>query len=100
MHDHMEKAWLDLDYAPKLPRDKTRGIGIVGAGAIVQACHLPAYRMAGLNVVPLTPSELEDAFRSLKEKPVRESQEKQDLILLKQKLQESIPILKERKHNN
>lgn len=45
---------------------------------------------------PLTPGELEDAFRSLKEKLVRESQEKQDLILLKQKLQESIPILKER----
>lgn len=42
---------LDLDYKPKLPRNKSRGIAIVGAGAIVQACHLPAYRMAGFNVV-------------------------------------------------
>lgn len=61
MHDHMEKAWLDLDYAPKLPRDKTRGIGIVGAGAIVQACHLPAYRMAGLNVVGIYDLDREKA---------------------------------------
>ncbi|MDQ0874462.1 putative dehydrogenase [Paenibacillus sp. V4I3] len=42
---------LDLDYKPKVPRNKSKGIGIVGAGAIVQACHLPAYRMGGLNVV-------------------------------------------------
>jgi predicted dehydrogenase len=49
----MEKSrvLLDLDYKPKVPRNKTLGIGIVGAGAIVQACHLPAYRMGGLNVV-------------------------------------------------
>lgn len=58
MHDHMEKAWLDLDYAPKLPRDKMRGIGIVGAGTIVQACHLPAYRMAGVERGPSDPKRI------------------------------------------
>jgi predicted dehydrogenase len=42
---------VDLDYKPKLPKNKSIGIGIVGAGAIVQACHLPAYKMAGFNVV-------------------------------------------------
>lgn len=42
--------WLDLDYKPRLPEDKSMGIGIVGAGEIVDACHLPAYRMAGLRV--------------------------------------------------
>ncbi len=43
--------WLDLDYRPKLPKDKTRGIGIIGAGEIVKSCHLPAYRRAGFHVV-------------------------------------------------
>ena len=40
-----------LDYLPKLPKDKSMGIGIVGAGQIVQSAHLPAYRLAGFNVV-------------------------------------------------
>lgn len=50
----MEQAhtdWLDLEYKPALPHDRTIGIGIVGAGEIVEACHLPAYRMGGLSVV-------------------------------------------------
>ncbi|QNK55284.1 Gfo/Idh/MocA family protein [Paenibacillus sp. PAMC21692] len=46
-----QAGWLDLDYKPKLPKDLSCGIGIVGAGAIVQACHLPAYRMGGLNII-------------------------------------------------
>ncbi len=40
-----------LNYRPPLPRNKTMGIAIVGAGEIVEAAHLPAYRLAGLNVV-------------------------------------------------
>ncbi len=44
---------LDLDYRPRLPRDLGRGIAIVGAGGIVRAAHLPAYRMAGFRVVGL-----------------------------------------------
>jgi predicted dehydrogenase len=43
-------AWLDLDYKPALPNHKNMGIAIVGAGEIVEACHLPAYRMAGFRV--------------------------------------------------
>lgn len=42
---------LELDYKPKLPRNKERGIGIIGAGEIVVHAHLPAYRMAGFRVV-------------------------------------------------
>src|SRR5690242_19149896 len=42
--------WLDLDYRPALPADRNMGIGIVGAGEIVDACHLPAYRMGELHV--------------------------------------------------
>lgn len=42
---------LDVDYKPKLPRDLTKGIGIVGAGEIVVHAHLPAYRMAGFHVI-------------------------------------------------
>ncbi|MBD2847453.1 Gfo/Idh/MocA family oxidoreductase [Paenibacillus sp. IB182496] len=49
----MDTKWLDLDYKPALPEDKSRGIAIVGAGEIVESCHLPAYRMAGLRVVGL-----------------------------------------------
>jgi predicted dehydrogenase len=40
-----------LNYGPMMPRDRSRGIGIVGAGEIVRAAHLPAYRMADFNVV-------------------------------------------------
>lgn len=42
---------LTLDYKPVLPSNKKMGIGIVGAGQIVQAAHLPAYQLAGFNVV-------------------------------------------------
>jgi len=45
---------LDLDYLPKLGNRRDYGIGIVGAGAIVNAAHLPAYRKAGFNVIGIT----------------------------------------------
>jgi len=41
---------VDLDYHPKLGKKLDFGIGICGAGFIVEACHLPAYRKAGFNV--------------------------------------------------
>jgi predicted dehydrogenase len=47
-------GWLNLDYKPKLPKNKSLGIGIVGAGEIVREAHLPAYQMAGFNVVGIT----------------------------------------------
>lgn len=37
------------------------GIGIVGAGGIVQYAHLPAYRAAGLRVVAITDLDLDKA---------------------------------------
>lgn len=41
----------DLKEAPCLPADPKRyGIGIVGAGGIVESAHLPAYRKAGFRV--------------------------------------------------
>ncbi|GGE45663.1 oxidoreductase [Pullulanibacillus camelliae] len=42
---------LDLAYHPELPKDKSKGIAIVGAGEIVRASHLPAYRLAEFHVV-------------------------------------------------
>ncbi|QGQ98375.1 gfo/Idh/MocA family oxidoreductase [Paenibacillus psychroresistens] len=41
----------ELIYA--LPKKHDYGIGIIGAGGIVNAAHLPAYRKAGLNVVAI-----------------------------------------------
>lgn len=43
----------DDDILPKVPV-RTLGIGIVGAGAIVRAGHLPAYRQAGFRVSAIT----------------------------------------------
>jgi predicted dehydrogenase len=51
----------DTDYLPKLPKNKSIGIGIVGAGAIVESCHLPAYQMAGLNIIGIYDIDREKA---------------------------------------
>ena len=45
--------FLDLDYLPRLPRDKSPGIGCIGAGFIMADCHLVAYRQAGFNPVAI-----------------------------------------------
>jgi len=42
---------MNLIYKPRLPDNKSMGIGIVGAGDIVMNAHLPAYRMAGFHVI-------------------------------------------------
>ena len=44
---------LDLDYLPKLPKDKSPGIGCVGSGFIMADCHLVAYRNASFNPVAI-----------------------------------------------
>src|ERR671914_337987 len=44
---------LDLDFLPRLPKDKSVGIGCVGAGFIMADCHLVAYRNAGFNPVAI-----------------------------------------------
>ncbi|MCO6455734.1 MAG: Gfo/Idh/MocA family oxidoreductase [Pirellulaceae bacterium] len=45
---------LQLDYLPRLPRDRQVPIGCIGAGFIMSDCHLPAYRQSGLNPVAIT----------------------------------------------
>jgi predicted dehydrogenase len=45
---------LPLDYTPKLPSNPDYGIGLVGAGQIVNQAHLPAYRKAGFRVLAIT----------------------------------------------
>jgi predicted dehydrogenase len=44
---------LDLEYLPRLPRERGRGIGCVGAGFIMSDCHLPAYRAASFRPVAI-----------------------------------------------
>lgn len=55
---------LGLDYHAELPSRLDRPIGIVGAGAIVNAAHLPAYRKAGFNVVAVTDLDRQAAART------------------------------------
>ena len=52
---------LDLDYLPRLPRQKDLGIGCVGAGFIMRDCHLLAYRQAGYNPVAITSRQVDRA---------------------------------------
>jgi len=52
-----------IDYRPRLPQRRDRGIGLVGAGGIVQYGHLPAYKQAGFNVVGITDLNLDRAHR-------------------------------------
>ena len=40
-------------HLPPLPRDRSVGIGCIGAGFIMADCHLVAYRAAGLNPVAI-----------------------------------------------
>ena len=44
---------LDLDYLPRLPRNKDVPIGCIGSGFIMADCHLVAYRKAGFNPVAI-----------------------------------------------
>lgn len=44
---------LNLDYLPKLPKNKRVRIGCVGSGFIMADCHLVAYRQAGFNPVAI-----------------------------------------------
>jgi predicted dehydrogenase len=49
-----------LSYEPPMPRDKSIGIGLIGAGGISFA-HLDAYRKHGLNVVAICDRHLDRA---------------------------------------
>ena len=49
-----------LDYAPPMPRDRSIGIGLIGAGGISFA-HLDAYRKYGLRVIAICDRHLDRA---------------------------------------
>lgn len=51
----------DLEYLPRLPHDKSPGIGCIGAGFIMADCHLVAYRQAGFNPVAIAAPRREQA---------------------------------------
>jgi len=57
---------MDLNIHSPLPRRKDFRIGILGAGFIVNECHLPAYRKAGLNPVAIASRKPENAERVAK----------------------------------
>ncbi|MEX1238964.1 MAG: Gfo/Idh/MocA family oxidoreductase [Cyclobacteriaceae bacterium] len=47
------KLSADLDYLPRMPKNKNPGIGCIGSGFIMTDCHLVAYRNAGFNPVAI-----------------------------------------------
>ncbi|MBI2195172.1 MAG: Gfo/Idh/MocA family oxidoreductase [Planctomycetes bacterium] len=55
------KVSLDLDYLPRLPKNKKVGIGCIGSGFIMADCHLVAYRRAGFNPVAIASRNPEHA---------------------------------------
>jgi predicted dehydrogenase len=48
-----------VDYLPKLPRNKSIGIGCIGSGFIMADCHLVAYRKAGFHPVAIAARNFE-----------------------------------------
>ena len=44
---------MNLNYLPQMPRDRSIGIGCVGAGFIMADCHLVAYRQSGFKPVAI-----------------------------------------------
>ena len=63
----MPEVFPHLDYKPRLPERMDRGIGMVGAGGIVNYAHLPAYKKAGFNVIGITDRNRERAERTAKD---------------------------------
>lgn len=55
---------IELQHLPVLPRKRDYGIGICGAGGIVNDAHLPAYRKAGFNVMGVFDARREAAERT------------------------------------
>jgi predicted dehydrogenase len=51
----------NLDFKPEMPRRLNRGVGIVGAGGVVNYGHLPAYAQASFKVVAITDKDRERA---------------------------------------
>jgi predicted dehydrogenase len=51
---HKLPPLFELNYKPALPIKADYGIGVVGAGQIVNQAHLPAYKNAGFRVLAIT----------------------------------------------
>ena len=51
----------NLEYLPRLPRNKSVGIGCIGAGFIMADCQLVAYRQAGFNPIAIAARRREQA---------------------------------------
>ncbi len=66
----MADVFPQLDYKPTLPRNLERGIGIIGAGGIVNYAHLPAYRRAGFKVAAVTDRNLEAAGKTARDQGI------------------------------
>jgi len=63
----MAAVFPNLYHKQKMPRHTDYGIGIVGAGGIINYAHLPAYKKVGFKVVGITDKNLEQADRTAKE---------------------------------
>ena len=50
-----------LDYLPRWPRQRNLGIGCIGAGFVMDECHLAAYRQAGFQPVAIASRNIERA---------------------------------------
>jgi predicted dehydrogenase len=57
---------MELNIHSPLPRRKDFRIGILGAGFIIDECHLPAYRKAGFNPAAIASRKRENAERVAK----------------------------------
>jgi predicted dehydrogenase len=58
---------MDLNIEPQLPRRKDFRIGILGAGFVVNDCHLVAYRKAGFNPIAMASRTRSTAERTAKQ---------------------------------
>jgi predicted dehydrogenase len=57
----------ELEYLPRMPRNKDVGIGCIGAGFVMADCHLVAYRRAGFRPVAIA-SRTPDRARQVAER--------------------------------
>ena len=57
----MEFTYESLQLAPKLPKNMGMKIGIIGTGAVVRSCHLPAYKSCGFNVHGITSLSMDES---------------------------------------
>src|ERR1700760_1797470 len=50
---HIVQTDINLNYLPRMPKNRQMGIGCIGSGFIMADCHLVAYRNAGFNPVAI-----------------------------------------------